>query len=131
MAAPDHRLRVGGADYRSDLPCPPRRAGCSGDCQQGRAPCDCLDQREGLQRIDTLRRADCDPALPLGQDEPSEPRKLGRAVLDWIDRRFGWVALIVAVLAVSGALLTVHALAGQQERPEPARVPVVTTRGMV
>lgn len=109
---------------------PPRRAGCSGDCQQGRAPCDCgLDQREGLHAIDTLlRRADCDPALPLGQDEPSEPKKLGREVLDWIDRRFGWVALIVAVLAVSGALLTVHALAGQSE---PVHVPVVSIKGMV
>lgn len=108
---------------------PPRRAGCSGDCQQGRAPCDCgLDQREGLSVIDTLRRADCDPSLPIEQDEPSEPKRLGREVLDWIDRRFGWVALIVAVLAVSGALLTVHAMAGQSE---PVRVPVVTTRGMV
>lgn len=107
---------------------PPRRAGCSGDCQQGRAPCDCFDQREGLHAIDTLlQRADTDPSLPIGQDEPSEPRKLGREVLDWIDRRFGWVALIVAVLAVSGALLTVHALAGQSE---PVHVPVVSTKGM-
>lgn len=109
---------------------PPRRAGCSGDCWQGRAACDCaLIQREGLSAVDTLlQRADCDPSLPLGQDEPSEPKKLGRAVLDWIDRRFGWVALIVAVLAVSGALLTVHALAGQSE---PVHVPVVSIKGMV
>ena len=108
---------------------PPRRAGCSGDCQQGRAPCDCLDQREGLQRIDTLRRADCDPALPLGQDEPSEPRKLGRAVLDWIHTHFGWLVLIVMVASVAAALLTVHFRASAQT--EPVRVPAVTTRGMV
>lgn len=111
---------------------PPRRAGCSGDCQQGRAPCDCLDQREGLHAIDTLlSRADTDPSLPIGQDEPSEPRKLGREVLDWIGCHFGLVALIVAVLAVVSAMLTVHVLAGQQEQPEPVRVPVVATRGMV
>ena len=109
---------------------PPRRAGCSGDCQQGRAPCDCgLIEREGFAAIDTLlRRADTDPALPIGQDEPSEPVRLGRAVLDWIGCHFGWVSAVVAVLAVAAALLTVHFLASAQ----PAQsVPVRAVKVMV
>lgn len=98
---------------------PPRRAGCSGDCWQGRAPCDCaLIQREGLSAIDTLlQRADCDPALPIGQDEDSEPRKLGRAVLDWIHTHFGWLVLVVMVASVAAALLTVHFRASAQSAP--------------
>lgn len=109
---------------------PPRRAGCSGDCQQGRAPCDCLDRREGLHAIDTLlSRADCDPALPLGQDEPSEPRKLGRAVLDWLRCNSGIVVLAVIVASVTAALLTVHFRASA--KTEPVRVPVVSIKGMV
>lgn len=110
---------------------PPRRAGCSGDCWQGRAPCDCaLIQREGLSAIDTLiHRADCDPALPIGQDEDSEPiaRDLGREVLDWIHTRFGWLVLVVMVASVAAALLTVHFRASAAE---PVHVPVVSTRGM-
>lgn len=94
-----------------------RRSGCHGDCQQGRAPCDCLDQREGLQRIDTLRRADCDPALPIGQDEPSEPVRLGRAVLDSMRRHSGAVVFAVIVASVVAALLTVHFRASAQSAP--------------
>lgn len=97
---------------------PPRRAGCSGDCQQGRAPCDCLDQREGLSVIDTLlQRADCDPALPIGQDEPSEPVRLGRAVLDSMRRHSGAVVFAVIVVSVVAALLTVHFRASAQSAP--------------
>ena len=103
---------------------PPRRAGCSGDCQQGRAPCDC-----GLDPIDTLlRRAGTDPALPIGQDEDSEPVRLGRQVLDWIGCHFGWVSAVVAVLAVAAALLTVHFLASAQPaQSAPARAVKVMT----
>lgn len=108
---------------------PPRRAGCSGDCQQGRAPCDCLDQREGLHAIDTLlQRADCDPSLPMGQDEPSEPKRLGREVLDWLRCNGGAVVAAVILAATVCALLTVHFRASA--KTEPARVPVVATRGM-
>ena len=101
---------------------PPRRAGCSGDCQQGRAPCDCgLDQREGLHAIDTLlQRADCDPALPLGQDEPSPPDRSHEML-------GGLLLAVLIVAAVAAAVLLVHWAAGGDE---PARVPVVATRGM-
>lgn len=120
MTAPHPQSRVGGTDYRGNLPWPPRRAGCSGDCQQGRTACDCLDQREGLQRIDTLRRADCDPALPLGQDEPSEPNRSHEMLA-------GLLLAVLIVAAVAAAVLLVRWAAGADE---PVRVPVVTTRGM-
>lgn len=96
-----------------------RRAGCSGDCQQGRAPCDCgLIEREGFAAIDTLlRRADTDPALPIGQDEPSEPVRLGRAVLDWLRCHSGAVVFAVIVASVVAALLTVHFRASAQSVP--------------
>ena len=115
----------------STIQWPPRRAGCQGDCNQGRSTCDCgLNRREGLQRVDTLRdRADTDPSLPIGQDEPSEPRKVGREALDWIGRHFGVISLIVAVLAVVGAMLVVHFRAPAQT--EPVHVPVVSIKGMV
>lgn len=83
---------------------PPRRCtpGCSGDCWQGRAPCTCLDRREGLHAIDTLlQRADCDPALPLVQDEPSEPNRSHEML-------GGLLLAVLIVAAVAAAVLLVH-----------------------
>lgn len=105
---------------------PPRRAGCSGDCWQGRAPCDCaLIQREGLSAIDTLlQRADCDPALPIGQDEDSDPGKPSRSA----EMLGGLLLALVIVASIAAAVLLAHWAAGDDE---PVNVPVVSTRGMV
>ena len=113
----------------STIQWPPRRAGCQGDCNQGRSTCDCgLNRREGLQRVDTLRdRADTDPSLPIGQDEPEDGR--ARMAVEWVARHFGVISLVVAVLAVVGALLIVHF--GVAVQPEPVHVPVVSIKGMV
>jgi hypothetical protein len=82
---------------------------CSGHCQQGRAVCD------------------CDPALPIGQDDPENGR--ARMAVEWVARHFGVISLVVAVLAVVGALLIVHF--GVAVQPEPVHVPVVGIKGMV
>ena len=93
----------------STIQWPPRRAGCQGDCNQGRSTCDCgLNRREGLQRVDTLRdRADTDPSLPIGQDEPDSTSRL-RMVAEWASKHTGWITLWVMVGSVSAALLLAH-----------------------
>lgn len=99
-------------------------------------PATSLQQRPGLARIDTdptTRRAETDPALPIGQeDRPTARRRvqLGRAVLDLVSRHTGLVLLIVAVLAVAGAILTAHHMAGRDLPAEPAK-PVRPVKVMV
>lgn len=62
---------------------------CSGHCQQGRAVCD------------------CDPSLPIGQDEPDSTNRL-RMVAEWASKHTGWITLWVMVGSVSAALLLAH-----------------------
>lgn len=91
-----------------------------------------LQVRHGFARIDTdptQRRAECDPSIPIGQDEqPKQPAqlaqrlaRLGRKVQDRLWRHFGLVTLVVAVLAVVGAMLTAHVLAGRAEPAQPSK----------
>lgn len=93
----------------SARPWPPRRAGCAGDCQPGRRQCDCpLDPIDRL-----LRRADTDPSLPIGQDEPAPVRR--RALVPWLRAHAGAVFLVALVLAVGGLLLAVARRAESRE----------------
>lgn len=76
--------------------------------------CRDMDRREVLARIDTLRqRADTDPAVPIGQDDPPAPRgeRLRAArqrVARWFGRNVGSILLVVFVASVVGAALLVH-----------------------
>ena len=65
-----------------------------------------LDQREGHTTVDTLQhRADTDPAMPLGQDEPDRASQmLG-----------GLLLAVLLVLAVAAAVLLAHYTAARTQ----------------
>lgn len=74
---------------------------CSGHCQQGRSICD------------------CDPALPIGQDEPEDMRRSLQAIAAWL------LAVVIVALC---AVLVVWGIATAEAGPV---VPVRAVKVMV
>ena len=79
---------------------------CSGHCQQGRSVCD------------------CDPSLPIGQDEPEPARGISGAALLVI-------GIVLVILCAALVVWGVHAGVLAVGADVPVHVPVVSIKGMV